>query len=267
MSALLSDQELLEKLVSFDSTSHRSNMPILDFLRDYLDRPGIRLTVQPAPPEEPEKKANLIVELGPDADPETRDGLMLSGHVDVVPALEPEWQSDPFELKIAEDRYFGRGSCDMKGFVALAVNTLVRRQQDGAPLKAPLALVITYDEEVGTIGARHFVDHWDPAARPPPPLDHRRAHLARGGAGCTRAIRKIHIQVNGVPAHSGYPHLGHCAIEPMGRAIGALAQLRNQLKTERVAELGLFPRCPTSRSTWEGSGAARPTTSCPTAAS
>lgn len=243
MSALLSDQELLERLVAFDSTSHRSTVPILSFLGDYLDRPGVRLTFQPAPPEEPEKKANLIVELGPETNRETRDGLMLSGHVDVVPALEPEWQSNPFELKIAEDRYFGRGACDMKGFVALAVNTLVRRQAAGGELKAPLALVITYDEEVGTIGARHFVDSWDKEHALP-----RRAII--GEPTSLEVVRlhkghtKMHVQVNGVPAHSGYPHLGHCAIEPMGRAIGALAALRNQLKTERVASSDFFPEVP-----------------------
>ncbi len=168
---------------------------------------------------------------------------MLSGHVDVVPALEPEWQSDPFELKIAEDRYFGRGACDMKGFVALAVNTLVRRQAAGGELKAPLALVITYDEEVGTIGARHFVDSWDPEHALP-----RRAII--GEPTSLEVVRlhkghtKMHVQVNGVPAHSGYPHLGHCAIEPMGRAIGALAALRNQLKTERAASSDFFPEVP-----------------------
>lgn len=243
MSHLLSDQELLERLVGFDSTSHRSTQPILDFLRDYLDRPGIRLTVQPAPPEEPEAKANLIVELGPETDPATRDGLMLSGHMDVVPALEPEWQSDPFRMEIRDDRYVGRGACDMKGFVALAVNTLVRRHAAGSALRAPLALVITYDEEVGTIGARHFVDTWDPAHALP-----RRSII--GEPTSLEVVRlhkghtKIHVQVNGVPAHSGYPHLGHCAIEPMGRAIGALAALRNQLKTERVASSDFFPEVP-----------------------
>lgn len=243
MSAILSDLELLERLVAFDSTSHRSNMPIVDFLRDYLDRPGIRLTLQPAPPEEPEAKANLIVELGPETDAVRRDGLMLSGHVDVVPALEPEWRSNPFELKIEEDRCIGRGACDMKGFVALAVNTLVRRQAQGGALRAPLALVITYDEEVGTIGARHFVDHWDPAHALP-----RRAII--GEPTSLEVVRlhkghtKMHIQVNGVPAHSGYPHLGHCAIEPMGRAIAALAALRNQLKSERAASSDFFPEVP-----------------------
>ena len=242
MKALLPDLELLERLVAFDSTSHRSNLPIVDFLRDYLDRPGIRLTLQPAPPEEVEPKANLIVELGPECGTE-RDGLMLSGHVDVVPAEEPEWQSDPFRLEIREDRYYGRGSADMKGFVALAVNSLLRRHAAGGELRAPLALVITYDEELGTLGARHFVETWDPAHRLP-----RRSII--GEPTSLEVVRlhkghtKMHLTVRGTPAHSGYPHLGHCAIEPMGRAIGALAALRSELKKERVASSEFFPEVP-----------------------
>ncbi len=243
MSAILSDLELLTKLVGFDSTSHKSNLPIVDFLRDYLDRPGIRLTVQPAPAPQQETKANLIVELGPESNPARRDGLMLSGHVDVVPAVEPEWQSDPFALQIEEDRYIGRGSCDMKGFVALAVNTLVRRQAAGAELKAPLALVITYDEELGTLGAHHFVQTWDPAHALP-----RRSII--GEPTSLEVVRlhkghtKMDLKISGTPAHSGYPHLGHCAIEPMGRAITALADLRRELKEERVPSSEFFPEVP-----------------------
>ena len=243
MTAMLSDLELLSRLVSFDSTSHRSNLPIVDFLREYLDRPGIRVTLQPAPPTEDEPKTNLIVELGPETDPQSRDGLMLSGHVDVVPAEEPEWQSDPFQLDIRGDRYYGRGSADMKGFVALAVNALVRRQVAGEPLKAPLALVITYDEELGTLGARHFVETWDPAHVLP-----RRSII--GEPTSLEVVRlhkghtKMHLKVFGKPAHSGYPHLGHCAIEPMGRAIGALADLRRELREERVESSSFFPEVP-----------------------
>jgi acetylornithine deacetylase len=240
MSTLLSDEDLLARLVAFDSTSHLSNLPIVDFLSDYLDRPGVRLTRNPAPDE---PKTNLVVELGPDADPATRDGLMLSGHVDVVPATEPEWQTDPFQLSIADDRYTARGACDMKGFVALAVNALLRTRERGTTLRAPLALVITYDEELGTLGARHFVETW-PADHPLP----RRSVI--GEPTSLEVVRlhkghtKMRLTLKGKPAHSGYPHLGHNAIEPMGRAIVALSELRRRLQAEGGPNIEHFPEVP-----------------------
>lgn len=240
MPALLSDHELLAKLVAFDSTSHRSNLPIIDFLSDYLEVPGVRLTRNPAPDE---PKTNLVVELGPATDPTTRDGLMLSGHVDVVPAEEPEWRTPPFELVAEGDRFYGRGSADMKGFVALAVNALLRARGRHTTLRAPLALVITYDEELGTLGARHFAETW-PTERPLP----RRAII--GEPTSLEVVRlhkghtKLALTVKGKPAHSGYPHLGHNAIEPMGRAIVALSELRAALQAEGGPNAEFFPEVP-----------------------
>ena len=144
----LSDVELLARLVAFDSTSHNSNLPVADFISDYLDRPGVRIERNPSPDGD---KANLIVTVGPEVDDATRDGLALSGHMDVVPAEEPEWRTDPFVLTESDGAYYGRGSSDMKGFVALAVNAAARAS--GSNLRRPLSLILTYDEEVGTLGA------------------------------------------------------------------------------------------------------------------
>lgn len=236
----LSDVELLARLVSFDSTSHNSNLPIADAISDYLDRPGIRIQRNPSADGQ---KTNLVVEIGPET-PADRDGLMLSGHMDVVPATEPEWQSDPFELVDRGERLVARGACDMKGFVALAVNAAVRWADCADRLTAPLALVITFDEEIGTLGARHFVDTWPLADHPLP----RRSVIGEPTSLQAVRLHKGHARgkliVRGTPAHSGYPHLGHSAIEPMGRALVALSAVGEELRTERHDASEHFPEVP-----------------------
>lgn len=233
----LSDLELLRRLIAFDSTSKFSNLPIADFICDYLDRPGVRIERQPSADGE---KVNLVVVAGPEPD-ERRRGLTLSGHMDVVPAEEPEWTGNPFELREQDDRLLGRGTADMKGFVALAVNAVARARIPH--LRSPLALILTFDEELGTLGARYFKQHW-PAEKPLPrstivgePTSLEAVRLHKGHASAR-------LEVRGQPAHSGYPHLGHNAIEPLGRAIQALTQLRYELEGETCPNAEHFSEVP-----------------------
>jgi acetylornithine deacetylase len=236
--APLDTTEILRRLVGFDSVSRNSNLPIADFISDAVDRPGIRVQRQRSPDG---TKANLIVEAGPPVDPATRDGLVLSGHMDVVPAEEPEWRSNPFQLVEQDGRFIGRGSTDMKGFLALAMHRL--RVTDPAKLAKPLVLLFTYDEELGCIGAHHFAEHW-----PKPETLPR--NVVIGEPTSMRAVRthkghlKLKLIVLGTTAHSGYPHLGHNAIEPMARAIASLSALREQLMKERVESSASFPEVP-----------------------
>ena len=111
---LLSDADLLARLVGFDSVSRNSNLPLADFLCEYLDRPGVGIQRNPSPDS---GKTNLVVTIGPEGN-ERRKGLVLSGHMDVVPADEPDWHSDPFVLTESGESYVGRGASDMKGFLA-----------------------------------------------------------------------------------------------------------------------------------------------------
>lgn len=234
--ARLDDRALLARLVAFDTTSARSNLPLVDFLCDYLDRPGVRIARQLS---DDGAKANLIVTAGPDAD--DRAGLVLSGHMDVVPADEPEWRSDPFTLAEAGDRYVGRGTADMKGFLALAANRLAAAGP--AVLRRPLGLLFTYDEEVGTRGARHFVASYAGAGELPRDVvigEPTGLRVVRAHKGMLR----LRVTFEGQAAHSGYPHLGRSAIEPAGRAIVALAELRQTMELERPAHAELFPEVP-----------------------
>ena len=237
MRAHLSDAELLARLVGFDSTSRNSNLPIADFLCDYLDRPGVRIARNPSPDG---TKTNVIAWLGPEPDGD-RGGLVLSGHMDVVPADEEGWRHDPFALADEGDRWVGRGSCDMKGFLALAANLAIEAQTER--WRAPLALVFTYDEEVGTLGAKRLTESFPAAERLPrsaiigEPTSLRVARTHKGHA-------KLRVTLHGVSAHSGYPHLGTNAIEPAGRVIVALAELRRELEAEAPPNRELFPEVP-----------------------
>ena len=236
----LSDPELLARLVAFDSTSRNSNLPIADFLCDYLGRPGIRIDRNPSPDG---GKANVVAWVGPEPR-DDRAGLVLSGHMDVVPADEDGWRNDPFTLADEGDRWVARGACDMKGFLALATNLAVEAAEAGAGrLRAPLALVFTYDEEVGTLGARRLLESY-PEGRTLPrsaiigePTSLRVARAHKGHL-------KLRITLRGRSAHSGYPHLGVNAIEPAGRVIVALTRLREELEQEPALNRDLFPEVP-----------------------
>jgi acetylornithine deacetylase len=136
---------MIRRLVSFDTTSRNSNLEIIDFIRNYLGGFGIKSTLMP---DETGKKANLYATVGPD----DRSGIALSGHTDVVPIDGQDWSSDPWSIVEKENLLFGRGTCDMKGFLGVvltAVPQFAKRK-----LQTPLHLLFSYDEEVGCLGVR-----------------------------------------------------------------------------------------------------------------
>lgn len=237
MPAALDRIELLRRLIAFDTTSSESNLPLIDFAAGALDRPGVRIDRLVSPDG---RKANLWVELGPEVD-EHRRGLLLSGHTDVVPAREDGWQSPPFVLTERGDTWAARGSADMKAFLALAVE--LAGELDLRRLRQPLALLFTYDEEVGTLGAQEFAAHW-PRARPLPRL------CVIGEPTSLQVVRmhkghlKLRLTVRGAPAHSSLPHLGHNAIEAGARAVAALAGLRDRLRSEHPEHGAYFDGAP-----------------------
>lgn len=234
---LLPDAEHLARLVAFDTTSRNSNLEMADFLCDYLDRPGVRVERNLSADG---GKTNVVAWVGPQPDG-SRRGLVLSGHMDVVPAEEDGWRSPPFTLTDGGDRWVGRGACDMKGFLALAANLAAEARPER--WRAPLVLVFTYDEEVGTLGAKRLIESFpERAALPrnavigePTSLRVARAH---------KGHFKLRVVLHGAAAHSGYPHLGVNAIEPAGRVTVALARLRRELENERAPHRELFPEVP-----------------------
>ena len=244
---LLTDKDLLRRLVSFDTRSSQSNLPMADFICDYLDRPGVTIERQPGPDG---SKVNVVAIVGPDGSlddgavgpAEGRGkGLVLSGHMDVVPADEPEWNGNPFRLKEVDGTYVGRGSCDMKGSIALAMNVFART--DSARLGQPLALLLTFDEELGSLGAQHFVRSW-PADRPLP------VNVVVGEPTSLRAVRMhkghlwMRVTAHGTAAHSGSPHRGHSAIEAGARIVRALSNLATVFKQKRSDYSRFFSTVP-----------------------
>jgi acetylornithine deacetylase len=231
---MLPDADLLRRLVAIDSTSALSNVPIAGEIAGYLEQAADRIEWCRDPRED---KANLLIRFGPEPN-DDRKGLILSGHMDAVPARESDWESDPFTLTDRGDRYVGRGSADMKGFLALAANAALASTN----LRHPLLLLFTYDEEAGTHGAKQFVESWD-RGRPLPkhciigePTSFRPARAHKGHL-------KLRITLTGRSAHSGYPHLGDNAIEKARPLLDALVALRSELEGERAHE-DLFPDAP-----------------------
>jgi acetylornithine deacetylase len=143
---------VLDRLIAFDTVSRNGNRALIDWIADYLRGHGIEPLVLPDP-EGTGTKANLYATIGP-AD---RGGVVLSGHTDVVPVDDQPWTTDPFRLTERDGRWYGRGTADMKGFVALAlalVPALAARD-----LRTPVHLAFSYDEEVGCLGVPHMIRH------------------------------------------------------------------------------------------------------------
>ena len=142
-------REILARLVAFDTVSSNPNMALMAYVQGLLEAAGITVTLIP---DATGGKANLYATVGP-AD---QGGVMLSGHTDVVPVEGQVWTRPPFALTEAEGRLYGRGTTDMKGFVACAVAAMLEAAQ--RPLKMPLHLALSYDEEIGCMGVRSLID-------------------------------------------------------------------------------------------------------------
>ncbi|PIL18576.1 acetylornithine deacetylase [Puniceibacterium antarcticum] len=145
----LTPRDLLDKLVSFPTVSRDSNLPLIDWVEDYLNSHGIKAHRHY---DETGEKAALFAHVGP----EIEGGLVLSGHTDVVPVDGQPWASDPYVVVEREGKLYGRGTTDMKGFDALAIWALVEAHHGG--VKRPLQLALSYDEEIGCTGAPPMIE-------------------------------------------------------------------------------------------------------------
>lgn len=140
---------LLETLVSFASVSLTPNIALIHKVQDILAEAGIESMLAPDP-QDP-SRSNLFATVGPVGVP----GVLLSGHTDVVPVEGQPWTSPPFEATHRDGRIYGRGTADMKGFVACAVTAMVAAARQ--PLRRPLQLALSFDEEIGCVGVRHLL--------------------------------------------------------------------------------------------------------------
>jgi acetylornithine deacetylase len=149
--------EILDRLVACDTVSARSNLEIITYIEAYLAERGFSVTRIPAPSGD---KAGLYAELGP-----AGTGILLAAHTDVVPVEGQNWTRDPFRLTNEGDRVFGRGTTDMKGYVASVLALADRAAKAG--LKEPLRIALSYDEEVGCVGIREMLPQLTPLVGKP----------------------------------------------------------------------------------------------------
>ncbi|WP_293867432.1 acetylornithine deacetylase [uncultured Alsobacter sp.] len=204
-------EEILAQLVAFPSVVGRPNGDIVDWIRSWLAGHGVIAHVLPGPEGD---RANLFATIGvPD-----RPGLVLSGHMDVVPAAEPDWATDPFRLHADGDRLLGRGTSDMKGFLAAVLAAVPRLA--GQDLARPVHLAFSYDEEAGCRGVPHLIARLGELCAPPACAvigepSGLRAILAHKGKAAAR------ITVQGRSGHSSRPDLGLNAIHGMASVLSA----------------------------------------------
>jgi len=212
----------MDRLVGFPTVSSDSNLDAVDFVEDYLDGFGVKSV---RVPNEDGTKASLYAHVGPEID----GGVVLSGHTDVVPVEGQAWDTDPFTVTERDGKLHGRGTCDMKGFDALALSAVPLALERG--IKRPLQIALSYDEEIGCLGAPPMIDHMVARGMPradtvvvgePSMMKVVTAH--KGGIGY-----RVHFR--GFEVHSSLLHTGVSAIMMAAKLI----EWANQMNDENAA--------------------------------
>jgi acetylornithine deacetylase len=233
--------EVLDRLIAFDTVSSHSILPAIEYLADQMTSHGFKTAVQRIDvlgmPQ-----ANLVAWAGPSH----RDGLIITGHLDTVPVEDqPGWEREPFKMEIDGDRIFGRGSSDMKGFLAQCAE--VARTLPRTRLKRPVVFVITADEEVRMLGARELA----PALQgilgdvPQPTLAWIGEPTSYNVLHAHKSICTFEVRVRGRGGHSGAPDQGVNAIAVMGKVIEVLGNLQAERRAIDNPEFAdVFPESP-----------------------
>ena len=214
--------DLVRDLIAFDTTSRDSNLALIDYAQSLLEKAGGRCT---RTYDATGQKANLFASFGPDGD----GGYVLSGHTDVVPVDGQDWSSDPFKPQVRDGLLFGRGACDMKGFIgtALALVPEIAR----AKLKQPLHFALSYDEEVGCVGVKDLLDDLKTRNLKPAlaiigePTEMRIVGAHKGGA-------KLVTTCCGREHHSSGPEKGANAVMMAGEFVTLLGRVWDELRAD-----------------------------------
>jgi acetylornithine deacetylase len=220
MTTLEKAVSILGDLIAFPTVSADSNVEMIRYIGVYLEGLGAETRISM---DGTGNKANLFATLGPPVD----GGIVLSGHSDVVPVADQEWSSDPFAMEERDGRLYGRGTADMKGFIAATL--AMAPEYARLDLKRPLHFAFTYDEEVGCIGARALMDEIREAGVRPSiaiigePTEMR---VIEGHKGCYEYTTEF----TGLEGHGSLPHLGVNAVEYAVRYVARLMELRDELR-------------------------------------
>ena len=224
--------EMLKRLVAFDTTSRNSNLDLIRYIQGYLDDFGVESTLVP---NDEGTKANLCASIGPGVP----GGIVLSGHTDVVPIDGQPWATNPWDLTEKPDgNLYGRGTCDMKGFIAAALAHVPAFQK--AKLKVPVHFAFSYDEEAGCLGAHSLAEKLiGNVPRPQAVIVGEPTMMAvvnaqNAGGGLIATFR-------GVEAHSSMTHLGVSAVHFAGDFIHWLNELQEELAHRRRTDIDTLP--------------------------
>ena len=220
----------MEALVGFPTVSRDTNLPLIDWVEDYLT--GLGIVAHRMPKEGDPTKAAIFCSVGP----KVPGGIVLSGHTDVVPVDGQDWATDPWTVTERAGKLYGRGTCDMKGFDALALHALQRAQE--ADLKRPLQVALSFDEEIGCMGAPPLIEAMDRAGLP-------KAGIAIIGEPSMMKCVTGHkgssgfdVHVKGYEVHSSLMHEGVNAIMEAARLIEWASGENHAIRAEEPTALG-----------------------------
>lgn len=227
----MSSMQLIEKLIGFDTISRNSNLALIEWVADYLDGYGIGCELFY---DDDHQKANLFATIGPD----DQGGIVLSGHTDVVPVDGQDWSSDPFKVKRGEGRLFGRGTADMKSFIAIALAQVPHLTRNA--LTEPVHFALSFDEEVGCLGVRHLLA--DLAER-----DVKPRYCVVGEPTSMGVIRghkgklSLRCHVHGLGGHSGLTHRAVNALEAACEAVAFLKSIAREFRDDGIFDEAFDP--------------------------
>lgn len=222
---------MIERVVGFDTTSYRSNLEFIAFAADVLAACGATLRQTY---DDRRQKANLFASIGPADKP----GIVLSGHSDVVPVDNQEWTSDPFKVRHADGRLYGRGTADMKSFIALCLS--LAPEFAARQLAFPIHFAFSYDEEVGCIGARRLIEDLGG-------LEVRPRLCIVGEPTDMKVIighkgkKSVRCEVHGKECHSALNHRGVNAVEIAAEMVAFLRQMQRRIRRQGPFDFGYDP--------------------------
>lgn len=233
MTNLTKARAILDQLIAFDTTSRNSNLALIEWVETYLEEHGVTGTrVQNAQ----RSKSNLFATVGPEAE----GGVIMSGHTDVVPVDGQDWSSDPWVTQEKDGKLFGRGTSDMKSFIALTLAYVPEFVKGSKPIH----LAISYDEEIGCLGAPAMIEEMSkqvPAPRLAVVGEPTLMKLVTGHKG----ISVFKVEVRGAEAHSSLVNHGISANEHAVDLMHSLMELARELKANADPDNGFDPPYPT----------------------
>ena len=229
MVLIMNSKQMIEQLVGFNTVSRDSNLSLIDFVQNYLNDHGVASTRVVSDDGE---KSNLYATIGPLEE----GGVVLSGHTDVVPVDGQDWHTDPFLLTEDNGRLYGRGTCDMKGFIGIALSLV----PDMKLLRRPIHLALSYDEEVGCRGAPAMIEQMVTDLPAPEAVivgEPTSMSVVTGHKG----IVGLKTTVRGYETHSSQTNRGVSAVMNAARLVSYLSAMAERLERDTPSDNGFNP--------------------------